>query len=234
MSDSGAIRTGQASLVDLGMPIIKLLGELKPNEADASLRQKMEDLFRDFETRALRSGLGAADIQAAKYALCALVDESILLSELPIKEEWLGRPLQMVYFDDVSAGEEFYNRLDQLRLSRTREAADVLEVYHLCLAFGFKGKHGNPKGAERLKVIIEGLANDIIQARGVKDVRLSPQGEAGDLVAAAARGSWLARQPTWLVPLACLVAVLALWLVCSAITNEGLAGFNAAVKGGGP
>ena len=194
----------------------------------------MEDLFRDFEARALRSGLPAGDVQAGKYALCALVDESILLSELPIKEEWLGKPLQMQYFDDFSAGEEFYNRLDQLRLNRAREAADVLEVYHLCLAFGFKGKHGNPKGAERLKIIIEGLANDIVQAKGVRDVRLSPQGEAIDVAAAAVGGSWLARQPTWLVPLVCLVAVLALWLVCSAIIGEGLSGFTAAIKGGGP
>ncbi len=222
------------SLLDLAMPIVRLLGDLQPSQADAGLRQRMEDLFRDFETRALRLGNSQGDTQAAKYALSALVDESILLSDLPLKDEWMGLPLQQLYFDDVSAGEEFYNRLEQLRLQRGERTVQVLEVYHLCLAFGFKGKYGTPKGKERLQVIMEGLAQDIAQGRGVAGkVALSPQAMVADAVPMAPKAlARFIRGPVWMVPVATLVAVVAIWLLFDLVTEASLASFTSTVHGG--
>ena len=140
MADPTPVRaTNHGGLAEMSAGIIKQLADLAPENDGQGLRPRFEALFRDFETRAMRGGCAETDVKMAKYALAALIDETVLLSDLPIKDEWLGRPLQMQYFDDFSAGEEFYNKLDQARLGKTPAAADVMEVYHLCLAFGFKG-----------------------------------------------------------------------------------------------
>jgi type VI secretion system protein ImpK len=235
VSDPTVRPVNPVSLPELSTGILKQLVDLSPGKEVDNLRGRFEDLFRDFETRALRAGVAGAHATAAKYALAALVDETILLSDLPVKDEWLGKPLQMLYFDDFSAGEEFYNRLEQLRLHPTPETAEVLEVYHLCLAFGFKGKYGNAKGEERLKVIISGLVNDISQARGMKaNAPLSPQAEAADVLPTAPALSFLGRGPLWSVPLGVLVLVVALYLVLDMVSSESLASFSTVMHGAAP
>ena len=116
-----------ANLVELGAGIAKQVADLgaegTPSDADG-LRSRFEDLFRSFEQRAVRSGFTESEVSTAKYALAATVDEAILLSQIPAKDEWLGRPLQMAFFDDFSAGEGFYDRLDQTRTARTPHSAE--------------------------------------------------------------------------------------------------------------
>ena len=45
----------------------------------------------------------------------AFSDPDDLLDVARIAEEWAGRPLQMEYFNDFTAGEEFYRKLEALR-----------------------------------------------------------------------------------------------------------------------
>ena len=218
--------SGQGSLVELAAPIAKqvadLSGDSPPQDAGA-LRSRFEDLFRAFESRATRAGYTEGEVGAAKYALAGTADEAILLSELPVKDEWLNRPLQMVFFDDFSAGETFYEKLDSARTNRTPKAADVLEVFHLCLALGFKGKYGDARGAERRKVLMEALASEINQARGVTaDSPLSPGGLPSDGSGGVPRRlGFLAGGPIWLVPLV-VVVVLMLLLIVYGVRNDSL------------
>jgi type VI secretion system protein ImpK len=198
------------SLVEIAAPIAKQIADLGgdsvPQDASA-LRARFEDLFRVFESRAIRVGYTEGEMGTAKYALAGTADEAILLSNLPVKDEWLGRPLQMVFFDDFSAGETFYEKLDAARTNRTPKAADVLEVFHLCLALGFKGKHGDARGAERRRVLMDALASEINQSRGVTaDSPLSPSGLSPEGAAGVPRRlGFLAGGPIWVVPLACLL-----------------------------
>jgi type VI secretion system protein ImpK len=225
VADSTPVRVAtHGGLAEMSAGIIKQLADLTPESDGQGLRPRFEDLFRDFETRALRSGCVEADVKLAKYALAALIDETILLSDLPIKDEWLVRPLQMQYFDDFSAGEEFYNKLDVIRLGKTSAAADVMEVYHLCLAFGFKGKHGDARGEERRRVLMEGLANDIGALRSVKpDGRLSPQTGAADALPIPSKAlSFLGRGPVWAVPLIVLAVLLVVYVTLGLIDDHSL------------
>ena len=217
----------QGSLVELAAPIAKqiadLSGEGAPPSDAAALRARFEDLFRAFEGRAIRAGYTESETATAKYALAGTADESILLSALPLKDEWLNRPLQMVFFDDFSAGETFYEKLDAARTNRTPKGPDVLEVFHLCLALGFKGKHGDARGAERRRVLMDALASEINQARGVSaDSPLSPAGLAPEGAAGVPRRlGFLAGGPIWVVPLA-VVVVLMLMLIVFGVRNGGL------------
>ena len=73
----------------------------------------------------------------AQYAVVALVDETVMASTWPGAEQWRREPLQVHYYDNLLAGEQFFVRLDELRADAD---ADLLEVYFLCLCAGFQGR----------------------------------------------------------------------------------------------
>ncbi len=222
-------------LAEHAAPVLKALADLlaKPDAADdcASLQQRLSGMLAAFERSAQDAGIALEHASQAKYALVALIDERIMLSELAAKDEWLSAPLQLALYDEVTAGEEFYVRLEAHRAARL---TDVCEVYWLAMAFGFAGKFGDRKGAERRRALIDSLANEINAARGI-DARapLSPQASAA-AAAVADLPRWpLLRLPWWLVPAAVAAAVLLTWLACSLYAG-GLANDLERAAGGAP
>jgi type VI secretion system protein ImpK len=77
------------------------------------------------------------DYDPARFAICAWVDETILSSTWDQKVKWQREQLQRIYYNTTEAGEEVFERLNNLGLHQ-REAR---EVYYLCLALGFKGRY---------------------------------------------------------------------------------------------
>lgn len=75
------------------------------------------------------------------FAVCAWVDEQVLLSNWQNKELWQLNPLQNKYFKTRNAGEEFFEIME--RLDPVADAP-VIEVYNYCIKLGFKGKYFNP------------------------------------------------------------------------------------------
>ncbi len=81
-----------------------------------------------------------ADYDLARFAICAWVDEAILNAPWQEKDQWKREQLQRLYYHTTDAGEEFFERLNQLGLHQR----DVREVYFLCLALGFMGRYCHP------------------------------------------------------------------------------------------
>jgi type VI secretion system protein ImpK len=79
----------------------------------------------------------------AQYAVVALVDETVMSSTWPGAEQWRREPLQVHYYDNLLAGEQFFVRLDELRTGADDE---LLEVYFLCLCAGFQGRFRDEPG----------------------------------------------------------------------------------------
>jgi type VI secretion system protein ImpK len=79
----------------------------------------------------------------AQYAVVALVDETVMSSTWPGAEQWRREPLQVHYYDNLLAGEQFFVRLDELRSGADDE---LLEVYYLCLCAGFQGRFRDEPG----------------------------------------------------------------------------------------
>ncbi|MDX9788453.1 MAG: DotU family type IV/VI secretion system protein [Desulfobacterales bacterium] len=77
------------------------------------------------------------DYNLARFAVFAWIDEAILSSEWKEKNRWQAEQLQRVYYQTTDAGELFYDRLNTVGLQQR----DVREVYYLCLAMGFTGRH---------------------------------------------------------------------------------------------
>jgi type VI secretion system protein ImpK len=88
----------------------------------------------------VKKGLVTADDHdAARFAVCAWVDEAILNSSWSGKNGWMSRQLQQTYYNTTEAGEKFFQRLQSLGPHQLQ----VREVYYLCLALGFTGRYFN-------------------------------------------------------------------------------------------
>lgn len=121
--------------------------EPEPN----ALRAEVKRLFAEIDAGGQAAGKDPSLVQAVRYALCAFLDELVLSSSWNIRQDWASRPLQMEYFNDFTAGEEFYRRIDALRGSDDPARREVLEVYVLILGLGFRGKYGGMAGLEELR-----------------------------------------------------------------------------------
>ena len=127
------------------------------------------DLFqKNGETASRNRG----DILDAMYAVVALIDEAVLSSGGECREYWLGRPLQLDYFGEAMAGEEFFNRLEGV-LKTPGEKSDVIEVYFLCLALGFEGRY-KLTDRSRLSAYMKQCA-DALSKHTAFDTSLSPR-----------------------------------------------------------
>lgn len=223
----------QAALADLATPVLRELTDLLANPTKAppfaDLQARYHDLITGFATAAAAAGIPHDDLSQARYALTAVVDESVMLSEMEARDEWLSSPLQLRYFDEVTAGEEFYNRIDLLRMSRKH---GVLEVYWLCLAFGFKGKFGDKKGGERRRMLQETLAGEIAQARGQAiGAPLSPHAAVSGGNLRVERWRPLAGPRWWLVPIVVAAALLAVHLICGFLVGASIDAAAARIGG---
>jgi len=89
----------------------------------------------------------------AKYAAAALLDQAAFGHD-GLRDAWSHATLGMEMFNDANAGENLYAVVAELRRAKDREVLEVLEVYHACLALGFRGRH-RLDDPERLRLIKE-------------------------------------------------------------------------------
>jgi type VI secretion system protein ImpK len=143
-----------------------------------TLYQNTEKLFESFELQAKGQGIDVEDVTTAKYGLAAFVDETVLNSPWPNKDRWADNPLQLNYFGTYLAGENFFDKLDEIR-SRAETKADLLEVYYLCLLLGFRGKYG-VGGQEKLRTLIDNVAMELSRVKPAGQWVLSPHWKIPD------------------------------------------------------
>jgi type VI secretion system protein ImpK len=136
------------------------------------LRQEISLLLQDLEGRGQRRGHSEEDIKATRYALCAVLDETILNSRWPHKTQWADRPLQLEHFGEHMAGERFFELLDRIRTKGARKV-DLLEVFCITLILGFQGKY-KMRGGEELNLLIRELIGEILAHRGGSPRGLAP------------------------------------------------------------
>lgn len=107
-------------------------------------RFKVIQLLEKFEQHAKKLDYASQDIQDAKYAFCALIDETIAIQQdssfFDLQNFWLNDPLQLKFFGNQLAGGHFFEILEQLRM-HGKERLEALEVFHYCLLLGFQGKY---------------------------------------------------------------------------------------------
>ena len=137
-------------------------------------REKILSAFAELEREGFEKQLASNDVNEAKYALAAYIDERVLSSSWHGKTDWMGRPLQLEFFGDHLAGEGFYEHLKKLRQAGERNLA-ILEVYYVCLQMGFEGMY-RMRGSEQLLALQVDVRSQINDYRGRPTREISPHG----------------------------------------------------------
>lgn len=159
------------TLVDLmyeGFYLLFLLKNRNPPQDAAAFTARIKQFLDKFEREARKLHISPDDIYAAKYAFCAATDETILASQFNIRNEWERQPLQLVFFGEQLAGENFFTMLESLREQGARRL-QALEVFHLCLLLGFQGKY-MLEGPEKLSYLTARLGDEITHLKGKRAV----------------------------------------------------------------
>jgi type VI secretion system protein ImpK len=169
-----------------------------------SFINRMTVFLNDFGNEARKQGASADDIDAAKYAFCAAVDELILRSQYSIRDDWARRPLQLVMFGDQLAGENFFVRLESLR-ARGSAHQQALEVFHMCLLLGFQGRY-ILEGSEKLNYLTARLGDEIANMKG-RRATFAPHAQRPDQIVNKLRND------------------LPVWVLCSVFALIGALGY---------
>lgn len=170
--------TSTNSLVDLlhdGFYIVFLLKNHYVPVNIESFREKILEMLKSFEHQARQMQFSAEDIQDAKYAYCALIDETIVTQQderfFDLQNSWMISPLQLSLFGSQLAGYRFFEYLEEIR-HKDKQRLAVLEVYHYCLLLGFHGKY-RIESIEHLNSLIARNGDQIDYLKG-KKVAFSP------------------------------------------------------------
>jgi type VI secretion system protein ImpK len=199
-------RHAGSALLDLMHEGFYMLFMLKHGSApgdEQGFMDRITAFLDDFEREAKKIRADGDDIEAAKYAFCAAVDEIILASPFTLRKQWERRPLQLLIFGDQLAGEHFFDRLDALR-GKGAMRVQALQVFHMCLLLGFQGKYAID-GGEKLSYLTARLGDEIAHIKG-KSRGFAPRAERPDQVVNK-RGSD--------VPLWALSSFFALLAICA-------------------
>ena len=211
-----SVQSAQKNLVDLAAPLLAVVKEYRQGIYNADyeeLSDRCDRLFDQYESEAMAHNHSLADIQQARYALTALLDETILSSSAPLVQAWASQPLQLRYFDDFNAGEVFFDRLEVIRHTGDERSVGVLEVFHLCLSFGFKGGLADRRGAERRRGLLEHVTQEINKIKG--DVILEAGQENVEESIGKRVKSLSRRVPTWAVVVTAIVVVVLIRVILS-------------------
>ena len=140
-------------------------GTLDPWPPYETVSTEIHGLLETAEAEAVRGGFTYQEIDRAKFAACAFVDESILLSSWPDADKWAAATLQREYYNTTNAGEEFFELLNDSN-------AKVREVFTTCLALGFKGRYFHPTQQPELEKITQSNL-DLLLGQGAARLDLS-------------------------------------------------------------
>lgn len=200
------------TIADLSSETLMLILQLRATNdyGNAStLKSRVADLFEKFDREGRSAGIDNEKVRLAKFALVAFLDETIISSSWVQKDEWLAEPMQIKLFDTFNAGEEFFDNLHQLR-QRSSGNADILEVYYLCLALGFKGKY-QLQSPENLRRVIDDLNLELHPEMYSAIDAISPNAKPKDTLIQAASGGI----PIWVYPAGAVIVFVILYIILS-------------------
>jgi type VI secretion system protein ImpK len=151
------------------------LSEPSSLAAPETLRHRLRGCVEDLIERAGDAGFSQQDAQDIAYAVVALCDEVMLALPEPYRHFWMNHLLQLHFFKENVAGEGFFNRLQQVRADPNRR--EVLQVYYLCLVFGFEGRHRFHGGEAALSRLTEAVQAELAAGLTYPPEVLSPAGD---------------------------------------------------------
>lgn len=131
-------------------PLLALVAQLRQavDFADVTaLRIETVEQIKKFDERATKLGGRLADLGAARYVLCSLLDETVMTTPWGATSNWSSHSLLNQFHGETWGGEKVFAILDRVRANPQQHLA-LLKLIDLCLAFGFKGKYRVVEGGQ--------------------------------------------------------------------------------------
>ncbi|GAA0264106.1 DotU family type VI secretion system protein [Rhodanobacter caeni] len=201
---------GMNPLVQAASPLLLLAVQLRLSASQpnaAHLREQVITQVRKFESHAQAAGIPAQTVVAARYVLCAMLDESVLNAPWGEHSGWAQKTLLVTFHGESYGGAKFFQILERLCADFARHV-DLIELMYICLALGFGGRYQIETGGRaRLAEIQEDLYRRIKAQRAPAAEELAPHW----------RGVEDRRNP--------LVRYVPLWVIAAAAAALLLAGF---------
>lgn len=140
-----------------------------------SLRKRLVAQVQRFDERVRQYTAKPETVIAARYCVCALVDEAVMKTSWGSASEWSSRSLLSTFHNETWGGEKFFLILDRLREEPARHL-ELLELLYVCLRLGFEGQYlVLNNGHARLETLTDEVYRSIRLQRGEGERELSPQ-----------------------------------------------------------
>ena len=143
----------------------------------AELRQRVQTALDALVGKGRAANISDPDLAEIRYALVAFIDEQILKSNWPGRAEWMGQPLQLVLYNQYTAGENFFARMRSLLNEGNRP--DALAAYAICLMLGFRGQFGVTGDNSALNSFLDAARQQLARVLPRSD-RLGPNAEPSE------------------------------------------------------
>jgi type VI secretion system protein ImpK len=179
IADPGPPQAHRNVLMANAAKILALAASVRAGRAQIDMPALHAEASRQiaaFEQALAQARLPDETRQRAKYALCATIDD--IAQNLPGNPaeaaEWARRSMVVQFFQEAIGGDRFWQLVDFM-LKDPRANADLIELYHACLAAGFEGRFRvMSDGKSRLHEVMTRLYGGLEHARTVSPVELSP------------------------------------------------------------
>ena len=161
---------GLNPLVEAANPILAAVPQIRHalrHPDPAGLRARLREQVDGFERSAIAAGIADDQMQKARFALCALLDDSAAAT--PWGREWASLVAEIDGQDD--GAERFFTLLDEM-LAAPEGHVELLEFFYACLALGFEGRYrsGDRQGLVQTRTKVYEF---IEQRQGKKSTELS-------------------------------------------------------------
>ncbi|HJZ70208.1 MAG TPA: type IVB secretion system protein IcmH/DotU [Vicinamibacterales bacterium] len=170
------IGIGLNPLVRAATPLLLMAAQIRGSMQTvdvAGLRRSALDEIHQFEDQARAGRVPNEVVLAARYVLCAAVDEAVLSTPWGNQSEWAQHPLLVALHRETWGGEKFFDMLDRTSKDPSK-FIDLMELQYLALAFGFAGKYEvQERGQDKLLEIQQRLYRQIRERRGASPAGLS-------------------------------------------------------------
>lgn len=199
-------KSPEDGLVAAAAPLFLLVAQLRnivENADIAALRRRVVEQLRRFEERAVRYQARGGDVSAARYVMCALIDEAVMTTPWGSGSAWSDNSLLNQFHNETWGGEKVFQILERVQSEPAKYLA-LLKLLDLCLLMGFEGKYRVVDGGrERLEDLRAELGRLLRQYSPSPSAELSAQWRG-----TSARRGVRGYVPLWIVFTAAALVVL--------------------------
>jgi len=140
---------GLNPLIEAANPILAAVPQIRHalrHPDPAGLRARLREQIDGFERSARAAGVPEDRVVPARYALCALLDDSAAAT--PWGRDWATQGLLADLHGEAAGADKFFALLDQMAAEPAKHL-DLLEFFYVCLALGFEGKYRGGEGSRQ-------------------------------------------------------------------------------------